>query len=212
MSLIYDAAILPWTFGGVAYWELRAKGVTDADIRGSIILGCSAAALLAWPACRDAAALSIVFPIADRIILWLFRQGWFTIMRKGLLLTTALGSAILLILTPSTRSQEDPFSLPRVVARHDSEISALKESVQEIKSDVKAMRKDQDDFYSWFKGIGMFALTTIVGLNVTRYWGDAKRGKAERERDERDERAERGAPKFLRRRQDEQQDSEEMSG
>lgn len=210
MSLLYDAANLPWAFGVVAYWELRAKGVTDADIRGSILLGCSAAALLAFPACRnDAASLSVVFPITDRVVLWLFRQGWFTIMRKGLLLTTALGSAILLVLTPSTRSQEDPFSIPRVVARHDTEISALKESVQEIRADVRAMRKDQDDFYWWWKGVGIAALTTLVGLNITRYWNDARRGKAERERDERSERI---AAKFLRRRKDEQQDSEEMSG
>ncbi len=208
MGMLYDAAALPCLWVEMGYWGLRVRGITDDDIRGSIVLGCGAAALFVWPACRDAAALSVVFPIADRVVLWLFRQGWFAVMRKGLLLTTALGSAVLLLLTPSTRSQEDPFSLPRVVARHDSEISALKESVQEIKSDVKAMRKDQDDFYWWWKGVGVAALTTLVGLNVTRYWNDARRGKAERERDER---AERATPRFLKRRQ-EDEDVEDMPG
>lgn len=212
MQLLYNAAALPWSFGQVAYWELRVRGVTDADIRGSVVLGCCAAALIVWPATRDNSSnWAVVFFLLDRWIIWLFRQWWFAVMRKGLLLTTALGSAILLLLTPSTRSQEDPFSLPRVVARHDSEIAALKESVQEIKSDVKAMRKDQDDFYWWWKGVGVAALTTLVGLNVTRYWNDARRGKAERERDERDERAERETHRFLKRRQ-EDEDVEDIPG
>lgn len=61
MQLLYDAA-LPLAFSQVAYWELRARGITDADIRGSVALGCCAAALMAWPAAREGAALAVFMP------------------------------------------------------------------------------------------------------------------------------------------------------
>ena len=190
-SLLYDIAADCCAMPGIAleygYWQIRMMGVSDADlVRGTITcagVGCLALASAVYPEARWQGGPSFaVLPILDRGIIWIFKQRWFTAVRKGLLISTAIGSFILLLLTPGTRSQQEPFSIPAVVARHDTDIAALKETIQEMRADVRALKRDQEDFFWWLKCIGIAALTTFIGLTLTRYHADAERGRMERER------------------------------
>lgn len=200
-----DCCALPGVALELGYWQLRTWGMTDADLfRGTCAFagfGVFALASAAMPEARAQGSFA-VFPMVDSGFIWIFKQRWFTAVRKGLLLSTAIGSAILLLLTPSTRSQQEPFSIPAVVARHDTDIAALKANMQELRSDMRSVKESQDGLFWWMKGIGIAVLTTLVGLNVTRYYEDAKRGRADRERDERLQ------PKpIARRREDDNRDS-----
>ena len=193
-SLLYEIAADAWELSRTSldygYWRLRTHGLTEGDIRHATVTAASLGAFMltsaSFPEARHQFSLAVL-PIFDDGIIWIFKQRWMTAVRKGLLISTAIGSAILLLLTPSTRSQSqsEPFSIPAVVSRHDTDIAALKSAMQEMRADMRSLKENQDGFFWWMKGIGVAALTTIVGLNVTRYHQDARRGRAERERAER---------------------------
>lgn len=189
-ELISDALVLARILPEWGYWHARAEWrMSDADIHGHLAFaGVAAFAALSFPVSREQSSIAtaIVFPIIDRAVVWVFNQRWFHLVKKGLLVTTSIGSIILLLLTPHTNSQEmDPFSIPNIVRRHDNDIAVLRESMKEMALTVKQMKEEQSSFFDWLKGIGVVALTTIVGLNVTNYYNDAKRGRMEREREER---------------------------
>lgn len=183
MGLMYDAAMLPCLWAEMGYWGLRVRGITDDDIRGSIVLGCGAAALIAMPSAREALAFAALFPSRlSRSPLRFYQERWFRVVRMTVLAFTIAGSCALLVLTPSLRSQADPYSLPNVVSRHEAQISTLESSVQEIRADVRALKNDQENFFWWLRGIGMIALTSIIGFNLKNLYNDYERGRRTRER------------------------------
>lgn len=134
MGLLYDAAVLPGLWAEVGYWGLRVKGFTDNDIRGSIVLGCGAAALMAWPSAREGAALAVFLPLR-------FRRGFSRIhdgrigqmTRAGVLLTILLyqGWALMrngpVLLGPFSRliQAQSPPDPTRELSNHDTRLGAM---------------------------------------------------------------------------------------
>lgn len=133
MKLLYDAAMLPCLWAEMGYWGLRVRGITDDDIRGSIVLGCGAAALIAMPSAREGLALAAIIPAR-------FTRGFTRIhngrigqvTRAGVLLTILLyqGWALVrnmpVLYAPFSRLMQAQAPDPtRELSNHDTRLGAM---------------------------------------------------------------------------------------
>lgn len=190
--MLRDIAVLLGILPEWAYWHARAEwGMSRGEIYGTAAIAAGAVAFAAFPSVREGGGASVAVmlsPVA-RSPLRFYQERWFRAVRLTVLALTIIGSCALLLMTPSLQSQVDPYSLPNVVSRHESQISTLEISVQEIRADVRALKNDQENFFWWLRGIGMIALTSIIGFNLKTFYHDYERGRRTRERGDGRERA-----------------------
>lgn len=141
MGLLYDTAALAGCAGELAYWELRTRGVTDADIRGAIVLGCGAAAFAAFPVARESSFAGVfMLPSLERASVWLHRQGWWKMTRIGVLFSVILFQVFTLVRTapmlfaPSYVMQAQLADPTRELSNHGTRLDALREWQRDMDS------------------------------------------------------------------------------
>lgn len=189
-----DISALAGLLCELAYWQIRALGISQGEIRETLTItgGLYACLVLsvAFPEARppghSAAAMAFLVPRIEAAGLWIGRQGWAHAMKLGMLLTMICMSVVVLISTLALRSQvhppniSDPFFQ---IKEHEDRIDKLERTVGQQGEQVKRLVEYADSVFSLGKWAIVVIVGTFLGLNVTEFHKTLMAGRRERQRE-----------------------------
>jgi len=176
-----------------SYWQARASGLSEGDIRAALtvvsgLYACLALSLV-LPEARvpstSAAAMAFLLPRIEAAGLWIGRQGWAHAMKLGILFTMACLCVFALITALTLHSQE-PTPIPtiyQIAKEHEDRIDKLEAVVAELAAQQKRFIGYGEGVFNVVKWIAVIVIGTFLGLNVKEFHQTLRAGYRERIRE-----------------------------
>ena len=131
------------------YWQARAAGFSEGDLRAAIAMGGLGFLCMAvYPESRSPtlAAMVLAFPPSD--------YDWRRAVRMTLYGLLAVGCIVLMLTAPSTLSQDGGMTVKEVLGDHEARIRLL----EKLPSDVELLKGIVFELVNWVKlGFGLVA-------------------------------------------------------